>query len=402
MILQSIVTSMPMFVCAFFAVLLLSDLRGRAERRRLFFFFLVATLLYLGHCLFFNRELTHVAWADTAYAFSNMAVYPLFFLYLSSLVCDPEVRRRHRWQLILLPAMLCTAVIALLYGLMTEEEHDQFVYGYLYNAPQVSLSGLASWQAVAHNVAKSIFALQIIPVVAYGRRYLMRFNKRVEENYSEMEGRSVHALIILLWLFLATSLVSFVCNIVGRQWFGASMYILAVPSVLFSVLLFAIGRCGLYQSFTITELLAEEQDITPIPSADRVLADSVEQQEQQAPGQAADESAAPADTEDAQQEETLQKRIIRRVRDERLYLQHDLKLNELALLMGTNRTYLAQAILKETGETFNDFINHQRIQYAQLLQAENPDMSVSEVMYRCGFSSYSSFHRNYLKFARES
>ena len=146
MILQSIVTSMPMFVCAFFAVLLLSDLRGRAERRRLFFFFLVATLLYLGHCLFFNRELTHVAWADTAYAFSNMAVYPLFFLYLSSLVCEPEVRRRHRWQLILLPAMLCTAVIALLYGLMTEEEHDQFVYGYLYNALQVSLSGLASWR----------------------------------------------------------------------------------------------------------------------------------------------------------------------------------------------------------------------------------------------------------------
>ena len=398
---HSLVISMPIIVCAVFAMLMLLDLRGRRERYVLAIFFIVATLLYLGHGIFFSRILPLIPLSDTIYSFCNLAVYPLYYLYLESVTSDNIRGLRIRKTIALLPAVVCSLAIGMLYLLMNDKDTNLFIHSYLYEVETSELTGIAWWQAVAHMVTKSIFALQIIPVVHFGSRSIVKFNQRVEASFADTEGRSLHRQKVLLWIFLATSLASFVCNIIGRQWFDSSAWLLSVPSVLFSALLFCVGREGLMLNFSIQEIMEAEQE--EMPNEEKDSEDSDE-------ALATDDDSASAieqsdhllqiETNRTSAKGRKMEHIVQRIVDEQLYLQPDLQLNGLATLLCTNRTYISDAIRKEKGMTFYEFINDLRIQHAQKLMKEYPEMAIYEIYTQSGYSNYPTFRRNFVRFTK--
>lgn len=398
---HSLVISMPIIVCAVFAMLMLLDLRGRRERYVLATFFIVATLLYLGHGIFFSRILPLIPLSDTIYSFCNLAVYPLYYLYLESVTSDNIRGFRIRKTIALLPALVCSLSIGLLYLLMNDEETKLFIHSFLYKVEKSEFTGMAWWQAVAHMVTKSIFALQIIPVVHFGTRSIVKFNQRVEASFADTEGRSLHRQKVLLWIFLATSIASFVCNIIGRQWFDSSAWLLSVPSVLFSALLFCVGREGLMLNFSIQEIMEAEQEVMPNEEKDSEDSDEV---------LATDDDSASAieqsdhllqiETNRTSVKDRKMEHIVQRIVDEQLYLQPDLQLNGLATFLCTNRTYISDAIRKEKGMTFYEFINDLRIQHAQKLMKEYPEMAIYEIYTQSGYSNYPTFRRNFVRFTK--
>lgn len=91
--------------------------------------------------------------------------------------------------------------------------------------------------------------------------------------------------------------------------------------------------------------------------------------------------------------------ILKRMMEEQqLYLQPDIKINELAQQVGTCRTYLSNYLNQELGVSFSDYINRQRIEYAKALMTQSPDLTLAEVAVASGFASVTSFVRNYKKF----
>ncbi len=82
--------------------------------------------------------------------------------------------------------------------------------------------------------------------------------------------------------------------------------------------------------------------------------------------------------------------------DEKVFLESDLNLIELAQRLGTNRTYLSQAVRQFSGKSFSDYVNNARILYAQeLLLRGEPTKNVE---YSCGYISSSTFYRQFQKF----
>lgn len=70
-----------MFVCGFWVVMIALNqyFDGRNKARMMLMLFMaVATLLYAGHCVFLNRFYSNMPLFDSLYAFSNLAVYPMF------------------------------------------------------------------------------------------------------------------------------------------------------------------------------------------------------------------------------------------------------------------------------------------------------------------------------------
>lgn len=393
MMIQTFLASMPVFVCGLFAMLLLLDLRGRVERRCLSVFFCVATILYMGHLLFFSRKVEWMAFSDTLYAFAHVAVFPLYYIYIVALTQSRATICAWRTKMVLLPAVVCGVAVGVLYAQMDQTEVARFVDVYLYRGAHAPLERLAWWQAIAHDVAKVIFALQLVPIAVMGSRRIAQFNQRVEANYADTDGRVLHNLHALLWLFLVTTLVSMVSLVIGRQWFGSSNWLLAVPALIFSTLLFFVGRSGLWQTFSVEDLEQVERDVevAPIETIQSLPSSPTAVEALPAPA-----AAAPVPPSVSARRK---KQMVARIVNEKLYLRPDLKLNELALALGTNRTYLAQAISGETGNTFCDFVNQLRIEEALRLQEEEPRLPMADLVARCGFSNYSSFHRNYVKFA---
>lgn len=76
---------------------------------------------------------------------------------------------------------------------------------------------------------------------------------------------------------------------------------------------------------------------------------------------------------------------------DRGYTVHGVTINNLALSLGTNRSYLSSYINRVRGCTFRDWINALRIDYAKHLMLENPSMLITEVAERTGFSDKSNF-----------
>ena len=109
----------------------------------------------------------------------------------------------------------------------------------------------------------------------------------------------------LLVLFAVTSLVAFVFNLIGRQRFIDGAEPLAIPSLLFSMLLLLIGHVGLNQQFSVQDIEAE------------VFMES--------------EPMA----EDCGYSELLEK-IRKLMSEEKLYLYPNLKVSDLAMRLNSN------------------------------------------------------------------
>ena len=80
---------------------------------------------------------------------------------------------------------------------------------------------------------------------------------------------------------------------------------------------------------------------------------------------------------------------------EKPYTNPDFRLIDLQQVLPMNRTYLSQFIHREYGCTFYQFVNRYRIEEAQRLKQEQPDIKIGEVSARCGFSSPTVFTRTF-------
>ena len=362
-----LVSSLPMIVCGVLSVLIvlsLYDCRNMAKTR-LLFFMATATLLYLAHFIYFNRLMAVIPLTDAIYCFCNLAVFPLYYLYIEELTDY----RPNRWRqaICLLPSLLGGMAVGLLYILMDRQEMTLFIEHYLYGNEFASLSGLIFWQAMIHVAVRIVFALQVPLVLYFGFRRITAYNAVVETNYSDIEGKRIVWVKTLLVLFAVTSLVSFVFNLIGRQRFIDEVVPLAIPAVLFSMLLLLIGHVGLNQRFSVQDIEAEVfLESEPIP-------------------------------EDCAYSELLEK-IRKLMSEEKLYLYPNLKVSDLARLLNSNRNYIYNAINVEMGISFSDYINSQRIDYASQLLEANPKLSINDVMFKSGFTSTSAFYRNFKKF----
>lgn len=362
-----LVSSLPMIVCGVLSVLIvlsLYDCRNMAKTR-LLFFMATATLLYLAHFIYFNRLTAVIPLTDAIYCFCNLAVFPLYYLYIEELTDY----RPNRWRqaICLLPSLLGGMAVGLLYILMDRQEMTLFIEHYLYGNEFASLSGLTFWQAMIHVAVRIVFALQVPLVFYFGFRRITAYNAVVETNYSDIEGKRIVWVKTLLVLFAVTSLVSFVFNLIGRQRFIDEAVPLAIPAVLFSMLLLLIGHVGLNQRFSVQDIEAEVfLESEPIP-------------------------------EDCAYSELLEK-IRKLMSEEKLYLYPNLKVSDLARLLNSNRNYIYNAINVEMGISFSDYINSQRIDYASQLLEANPKLSINDVMFKSGFTSASAFYRNFKKF----
>ena len=77
------------------------------------------------------------------------------------------------------------------------------------------------------------------------------------------------------------------------------------------------------------------------------------------------------------------------------YLNPDFRLTDLMQVLPMNRTYLSKFISTEYGCTFYQFVTRYRIEEAQRLMKEQPDLFVQEVSEQCGFSSPTVFGRTF-------
>jgi len=98
-------------------------------------------------------------------------------------------------------------------------------------------------------------------------------------------------------------------------------------------------------------------------------------------------------TEGSEDNAELMQRICQLMEEQQLYLNPNLKLTDIATLLGTNRGIISNCINTQRDCTFPQFVNFYRVQHAQQLLSSQSDTKLTEVWTAAGFSSESSFYR---------
>lgn len=122
-------------------------------------------------------------------------------------------------------------------------------------------------------------------------------------------------------------------------------------------------------------------------------------------------SSSPALNEETAEEETerapeegesaLARKIRELFEEEKIYLNPNLKLADIARMTGTNRTYVSRFFNEERQTTFFDYVNTYRVEHAKRLLAET-DEKLDSVAEQSGFNSRQSLHRVFTRMAGES
>ena len=76
---------------------------------------------------------------------------------------------------------------------------------------------------------------------------------------------------------------------------------------------------------------------------------------------------------------------------EKLYRNVDVKIHDVARMIGTNKSYLSRALNVRVSKNFCQFVNYYRVKEICTLFIENPKSDMRSMCERCGFSSQSNF-----------
>ena len=349
---------------------------NKTKAKRFFTLFLsVALVNYTIHWCYFNHNDKIYYILENFWIFTSLSVFPLYYYYIRYLTKDIKID--YRWIWILIPAFGLALFSAIIYILMSPQEIDVFIHEILYHdKPQSQeYSVLINLQLLRMNIFKIIFTAQIVLATFYGLRYIKQFNRKVMAFYSNVQHREVSNIRFSLLFLLITAIVSSISNIIGKDFFFDNSCLLAIPSIAHSVALFGISYAGYRQTFSIRELIQDQ-----LPQCDNEPHLEKQKDDCNLLGSMYDE---------------LYNRMEYLLKEEQIFRNSDLRLNDLASLLGTNRTYVSRLINNKEQSNFCDYINNHRVTYAKKLLSsqESEQMTLEDIGLEAGFSSQSSFYR---------
>ena len=368
--LQDLLTSAPVIVCSLNTMMLLLNWRRQPNSAVgwLTVWSVATMLLYACHFLYFQHATEFLPVSDSLYTVCNLVVYPLYLIYISEQTdLQPLSSKPLMVGGVWVLGLLGGVIIFTLYAVMDESETHEFINTFLYHDRSDGLEGTVWLQYVAHRTCQTIFAVEVVVVAMIGYRKIKRYNATLEQLCADTDDKSLRPIGIILQLLVVTGVLSFAVNYIGRQHFADSLW-LAVPALVFSVLLFSITWVGLNYHTTLRD----------ISNSKVTTGTTVEENK-------------PASQND---QRAMKNQLEQLMMQERIFLRQDLRLDDVALMLGTNRTYLLATLRNEMGMTFKEYINRQRIAYAEELMRRVPNISKIEVASQSGYGTPSSFYRN--------
>lgn len=215
---------------------------------------------------------------------------------------------------------------------------------------------------VVYNTVLLFSVLYSFFIIAYGWVSVRRFNKEVEDNFSD-ELLSLYWLKYLVYLYISILIIWFLATVYATEW------MVAVYNVCMLVFL-SLWCYFVFKQEDMLEVLeankdsetADEEELFGVKKSDYHFADNFEKV----------------------------------FSEHHIYLDPTLNINGLARELGTNRTYISNFLNQQMHTTFYEYVNQWRVKRAKELLAES-DFPLEQIAEKSGFNSLSSFRRYFTK-----
>lgn len=368
---HALILVIPAFAILFWLVFFFLDKKKTKISQYLIPLFFIALITVVVSWVFIDFNYNNYV-CDSIWVFTSLSVYPLYYYYIRLLTVDDKID--YKWLWLLMPAFSLTVFSLVIYTMMSPQEIEIFTNEILHQsrARSGNFSTLVRLQIIRIEVFEIIFAAELILTLLFGLRHVILFEVKAFDFYSNIINRKSHNIRLPIIILLISAVTALVSNITGYKYFMNSPYILVIPFIIhfssFIGILYYVKKQLETQSNTVNNML---QPTNNNPTDKDTLSDN------------------------------LFNRMEHLLKNDHIYRDPTLRLNDLAMLLGSNRTYVSQLINQKTNSNFSEYINSYRIEYAkEILSSEEEEdiqLSLSEIAVKSGFSSLSSFYRMFTK-----
>lgn len=257
-------------------------------------------------------------------------------------------------------------------GLRTENWKTQgahFVLPFLFTLCQFLPTSLYAGTSFASTML-NLFYIQAAIYVVLAYRLVLAHQKRIQETFSQIDHIHLNWLRQLLAVFVATLAIDFLLAQAVRAGMIAFDPALGLIVLLESATIFVIGYLSLQQP----------QILFP------------RQQETNGSKKKYDNSAL-----DDPLSKQLADQLVTLMETTQPYKRNDLKLGDLAELMGLSNHHLSQVINEQLKCNFYEFVNQYRIQYAAEIMREHSQINITRLAFDAGFNNRVSFTNAFKK-----
>ena len=332
----------PLFVALLCTLNIISHWEQRSNAQRSLLVYTIYNVMYFSTTGYFMFN-GFPNWLAIPWLLSAWMLDPAFYYTILHFTSE---RNKLDWKnyLLVLPSLIAAAI---------QLFHPEF---------------FNSW---TDRILKIVFTSSIYAVCL---QKVFRFEKQINNSYSETEDKSPRPIRILLVVMLVFSLVEFTANLLPVGDMSNALlyfYWICFAAILYSVVYVING----YQ-FSALEMEHEiEEDDLEIDNPNSLSLKNVTDSQEQ-----------------------IGKTLSKLMNDDYIFLQQNLKINDLASMIGTNRTYLSRYVNQQLNMSFSDYINSKRIKYAVAVLKATPDISLIKLTAKSGFANRRSFLINYRKF----
>lgn len=374
-IISSLLLFLPCLVCLFWAITLFCDYPRKTPRPQKVW---ILFLLNLSVCSF--------VWGVSYYGLEGFSYYPLLDLVdgICSLMIAPLTyffiwsitdRRRFGWKQYawFIPGLAFTIFLLFLYLLMEKEQADVLGQKIIlrdddYRTAPGSAEGWLHFSSLY--LYSILFILQSVVLLFYSSIKLLRYKKRLADYFSNLEEKSVKN---------AWAVLSGICILLLMSIFSMLLWDLSYDTHYnYRYLLFPMYTVIVfYMSHHVSKIHFTAENI--IPAIDELTDDMPEAGEHP---------------------ETYIKilpRFIQIIDEEKIFLQPNLSLDDIARRINSNRTYISRLINDEYQCSFYEFISRKRIEFAKELAMQNPLFTQEQIARESGFTHTSTFSRTFKK-----
>jgi AraC-like DNA-binding protein len=353
------------FIAFFLAVLILTK-KGRNRADTILGIWMIITGLHLFGYYSFVSEIIYIypflMWMNLPYAFVHG---PMLYLYTEALT-NPERFKSKTWLLhFVLPVLMILTLLPIM--LMSEIERIML---YKNNGKGYENFLLFDW-----TIPLSISGIIYIVITNI---LLYKHKKRILNQFSNQEKINLNWLRFLFYGMGVTWMIII---------FGGSDKLIFSMSSVFLIFIgyFGIKQVGIFTDYPVE--LPENETITVMIENRFVSETSVEKKKYAKSGLNEDTA------------NVLHQQLKNLMETERLFIEPELTLTDLATRLNVHPNYLSQVINELEGVNFYDYINTLRVEEFKrlVLLPQNQKYTLLALAYECGFNSKTAFNRFFKK-----
>lgn len=323
------------------------------------------------YSLLYNPQYNSHSWVWPVFIISSLLYAPMFYLFTTDVSRLEGISRRD--YLIFIPAGVITLYFIGLYSILDSDSIQRIHNCAILNMDALSDSEpmLIILEYVSYYSMRAFTFWLEAGVMVWCCICIYKYELTVKEYFSSDEGRSVSQAKIISALTAMSVIVIIILEAMPDYHGGMS-----VSKVMLVFVTFLLQLSLTLLAFSI-QYSADDISIQLNSGTDDV-----------------------PDADDSQNRQNSSiticwNKLEKLMREDKVFLEPDLNLIELAQRIGTNRTYVSQAVRMYSGKSFSDYVNHERIMYAQ--QQLLSGVALKDIEYTCGYISSSTFYRQFQK-----